>query len=374
MKTFSDDSIRRIVRSVLWTERRSLTVPQPQSRRNTSLPLPRAVIASEDIEHNNLGEVAIASASSWETPTWVDGTATLEVYNPGQKIWEGSHCIVDSCGLQSGRVRWVIRNAFSATKIQGVASTDVEPGGSTTITSVTPIDGHFEPTTAVVELPTGVDGSVESGKVVRAELVAPLNPGESSRWEIYSGVCCSGGGGVPIQTYPVVNGWWTDVDGAAGLFRDNELVFVGPQTLFNYQTSIIAPFVVRKMTWFWAPIVDVPQGAVVVSAQLSWQSIGTIGTPRTVDIRAAAQDDAPRPTSAADIMARPKTVNWAQWSIANITAGTPDIKSVVQEVVSRAGWVSGNSMLFLMENPDQPNFPETLIEGLTPLLEVSFST
>ncbi|MCV6637849.1 PilC/PilY family type IV pilus protein [Candidatus Albibeggiatoa sp. nov. NOAA] len=55
-----------------------------------------------------------------------------------------------------------------------------------------------------------------------------------------------------------------------------------------------------------------------------------------------------------DISKRPKTSNQITWEVPNVgrnkTLTTPDMTQVVQEIVDRDGWLSGNSMAFLMQH------------------------
>lgn len=109
----------------------------------------------------------------------------------------------------------------------------------------------------------------------------------------------------------------------------------------------------------------IPQGATVTSAYLEFtprsdgQTVNT-GNP-TITIRGQNADNAA--TFAAvnnNISSRPTTSSSVSWSPAAWTVGTPaqtpSITSVVQEVVSRAGWASGNSMAFVLSGAAANNF------------------
>lgn len=96
--------------------------------------------------------------------------------------------------------------------------------------------------------------------------------------------------------------------------------------------------------------VTVPQGATISSAILRLQCSVAPTAAFTMTIRANDVDNAPQPTDAA----RPQT--WATTTTANTvvplsgstTTGEKlyDVTAIVQEIVDRAGWASGNAIAF----------------------------
>jgi hypothetical protein len=100
----------------------------------------------------------------------------------------------------------------------------------------------------------------------------------------------------------------------------------------------------------------IPRGATILNAYLSLRGFGTEGSS-TARIRAFAQDNAPgflsdgsnRPSM------RPVTqgyVDWNNdWPFAWQTFISPDISSVVQEVVNRPGWIAHNNIGVQLSNP-----------------------
>lgn len=103
---------------------------------------------------------------------------------------------------------------------------------------------------------------------------------------------------------------------------------------------------------------SVPQGATIVKAHIQFtvdeKSIGV----SSIDISGEATDNAKTFSNEAfNISSRPQTaasVNWviSDWNSTN-EAGTdqqsPDLSSIVQEIVNRPGWLSGASMAFFLE-------------------------
>lgn len=109
----------------------------------------------------------------------------------------------------------------------------------------------------------------------------------------------------------------------------------------------------------------IPQGATITNAYLEFtpKSNGdTInsGNP-VITIRAQNADNALTFTTGSNnIGSRPTTTASVTWSPGAWTAGTryqtANIASVVQEVVNRAGWASGNSMAFILSGSAANNF------------------
>ena len=97
------------------------------------------------------------------------------------------------------------------------------------------------------------------------------------------------------------------------------------------------------------PGVNIPQGAVITGATLTFTALSNASGAASFDFVAEASDDAASYTSANNnVDGRPSTtasVNWVpgNWST-NQTYTTPDVSSLIQEVVNRGGWQSGNAL------------------------------
>ena len=103
--------------------------------------------------------------------------------------------------------------------------------------------------------------------------------------------------------------------------------------------------------------VAVPQGAAVLHAWIQFQTKSTGSAATSLSIQGQAVDTAATfTTTAANLSSRPKTTAAAPWSPVpwNVVGATgpdqqtPDISAVVQEMVNRAGWSSGNSLAILI--------------------------
>lgn len=99
--------------------------------------------------------------------------------------------------------------------------------------------------------------------------------------------------------------------------------------------------------------VTIPQGATINAATLDIY-VRAIKDDVNVDIHAEAADNAATFASTNTPEDRTRTTASVLWSATGLTDGTtdawatsPDIASVVQEVVNRAGWTSGNSLAII---------------------------
>lgn len=125
----------------------------------------------------------------------------------------------------------------------------------------------------------------------------------------------------------------------------------------------VAPTNIPKMTGLRFQQVNIPQGATITSARVNFIASSTVNTTDGLKLRVRAEDvdDAQAFTTGAfDLSARAKTsteIVWepeAEWTINESMTG-PDITSVMQEVVDRAGWCGNNSMaVYLEPTADSP--------------------
>jgi hypothetical protein len=101
----------------------------------------------------------------------------------------------------------------------------------------------------------------------------------------------------------------------------------------------------------------VPQGAVITRAWLQFQADRATTEATSLSVRAEASDDARAYASTRyDISSRPRTAGAVSWSPpgwpdageAGADQRSPDLTSIVQEVVSRPGWASGHALGFII--------------------------
>src|SRR5262245_44472243 len=101
---------------------------------------------------------------------------------------------------------------------------------------------------------------------------------------------------------------------------------------------------------------EIPRNARVADAWLQFQADGSTSAATTLSIRAEASDDAPTfARTTANVSGRPPgsaSVSWTPPSWATGAQGpaqrSPSLVSVVQQVVDRAGWASGNDLVLVV--------------------------
>lgn len=106
--------------------------------------------------------------------------------------------------------------------------------------------------------------------------------------------------------------------------------------------------------------VTIPQGATILSAKLTFQASATqSGVTVNTKIFCNAADNATAPTSNATHAAKTRTTAFAAYSPAAQTLDSfydsADFTTAVQEVINRAGWVSGNALMVLIDNNASTN-------------------
>jgi len=113
--------------------------------------------------------------------------------------------------------------------------------------------------------------------------------------------------------------------------------------------------------WLRFPNVAIPKGATIVSAVLRACSDSNYSlTTVSVRIFGNAIDNASNPANQTAYNALALTAAYADWTgIGSWSAGvfynSPDLKSIVQEIVNRAAWSSGNALMLLPQDNGSTN-------------------
>jgi len=108
--------------------------------------------------------------------------------------------------------------------------------------------------------------------------------------------------------------------------------------------------------------ITIPQNSTINSATLTIKGYEDSGVDAEADIQACDEDNSTQVINFTDFGNRPRTTA-SVLSTLRITGGTPqtleDIKSVIQEVVDRPGWSSGNAIQIILSDHDYkyPSFP-----------------
>jgi hypothetical protein len=103
--------------------------------------------------------------------------------------------------------------------------------------------------------------------------------------------------------------------------------------------------------------VDIPQGATVLNADLQFQVADTSSEATSLTLQGEDIDDAPQfAGKPGNISSRARTAAGVTWSpppwdtigAADVDQRTPDLSSIVQEIVNRPDWSSGNAMVIII--------------------------
>ncbi len=132
--------------------------------------------------------------------------------------------------------------------------------------------------------------------------------------------------------------------------------------------------------------IQVPKGAIINNAYITFRAIAA-NTPNTnngvnnlVIKGEAADNPATFASTTYDVSKRTKTNAFTNWtSIPSWTTGTnystPSVADIVQELVIRNGWNSGNSMVFLIDGSGSRNAESWDNSGTNqPILTIEYST
>lgn len=111
----------------------------------------------------------------------------------------------------------------------------------------------------------------------------------------------------------------------------------------------------------------IPPGSTINSAFIRFIVDASQTGAVAVDIHGEDVDDATQfeiGSGTFDVSGRTKTTATVNWNVGgsgaaeNTAVDTSDISAIVQEIVDRGGWVSGNAMVFIFSNPSTTNFRE----------------
>jgi len=103
------------------------------------------------------------------------------------------------------------------------------------------------------------------------------------------------------------------------------------------------------------PAVSIPNGATISSAKITFQAYSSLsGTTCNLNCFFNDSDDAVAPVTAAEFAALALTAAAAWNNLAATTANsdfdTPELGSILQAVVNRAGWAAGNAVMAVLKD------------------------
>jgi len=130
--------------------------------------------------------------------------------------------------------------------------------------------------------------------------------------------------------------------------------------------------------------ITVPQGASISNAYLQFQADEADTAPTTLTIKGQADDNTPtfsttlfdvssRPTTAASAVWTPPA--WAAQGDAGFDQRSTNFAGVIQEIVGRSGWASGNSLVLLVTGSgERVAVAVNQIPAAAPLLHIEWNT
>jgi hypothetical protein len=102
--------------------------------------------------------------------------------------------------------------------------------------------------------------------------------------------------------------------------------------------------------------ITIPRGTVITRAYVQFQAREAQSEVTNLSIQAQAADNAPTFAFTNKVSTRPRTVAvtnwtpgpWSGWGELGPNERTPDLSAVLQEVVNRPGWTSGNALVLVI--------------------------
>jgi hypothetical protein len=129
--------------------------------------------------------------------------------------------------------------------------------------------------------------------------------------------------------------------------------------------------------------ISIPKGAIITNAFIQFTAGYTNSGITNLIFQAQADDNsATFTTNNFDISSRPKTnaaITWSPeaWSLvgeAGPKQQTPDLKTAIQEVVNRSGWVSGNALVIIVTGTGKRvAYSYNGLPDAAPLIHIEFS-
>jgi len=157
----------------------------------------------------------------------------------------------------------------------------------------------------------------------------------------------------------VAAGGTVSVDAAVGTSSDDaeENIANGVVSLTSPDLELVVEGPVVQVVGVRFAGVSLPDGAVIQNASVQFTTDETDGSASSLTVQGQAADAAGTFTAAAaNVSSRPRTaasVAWSPpaWSVigeAGPNQRTPNLAAVVQEIIDRPGWVSGNPLAFIV--------------------------
>jgi len=298
---------------------------------------------------------------------WVEGTETVVV-----NVVDGADYVAGSAASATVTLLDDETPSVSVTANQLIATEGANPANQAELTIIRTgetdreltidyvVDGDATPDADYVALPGSV--TIPTGEPSAAITISTLDDSATEAAETISVTVIDGAGYVAV---PPVSVEITIVDDDQALAirvaasdDDAEEDPAGSMSLASSDLEMVADQARGdQVVGIRFTPVDVPAGAIVTAAWIQFQVDEMSVDATTLTMRGEAVDDAAAFTlSAFDISSRSRTTAGVTWSpppwdvtrVAGPDQKTPDLSVVVQEIVDRPGWATGNSLAFII--------------------------
>ncbi len=104
--------------------------------------------------------------------------------------------------------------------------------------------------------------------------------------------------------------------------------------------------------------VTVPKGAQIITATIQLKPVNATLDDANIDIHAEDVDNAVDFATTPDVWNRARTaasVAWVADSLGTSYVTSPELKTVIQEIVDRGSWASGNALVILLKGKSDVN-------------------
>jgi hypothetical protein len=194
---------------------------------------------------------------------------------------------------------------------------------------------------SVTKLAIGIDGNGASGKLLFDDIgLYALAPGPVNEWRIAD-----------------------DADDVEEAVATGSIDLTSSDLELPYENTGQGNLQITGLRFTGIPI---PKGATITEAWVRFQVDETKGGTQPVNLVIEGQlsaNAAAFSSTAGDVSSRPRTTAQVQWSVPNWTnvgdqgpdQTTPNIASIIQEIINQDGWAGGAMVLMLRDNPANPS-------------------
>ena len=342
------------------------TQPGSQARNGTDYGVLRLVL-----QDSSYAWSFIASGRGWDGSTSVDTHNKWQVLDSGTQATRGAPAPGNTApSVNAGPDQTITLPATAA--LDGTVSDDGLPNPPATVT--TGWSKASGPGTVTFADPAAVDTTATFS--VAGSYVLQLSAGDSAATNADTVAVtvqpAPGGGGTTTAEVRVPSG-----------ANDVEQAVAGSVSLTSSDLELTTDGTTQQVVGTRFPGLTVPKGATVTRAYVQFQVDEVSTDASSMTIRAENSDNAALYTSASgSVTARAVTgsVPWAAPSWPTVGAAgadqrTPDVSALVQAVVNRAGWTSGNALALQFSGTGRRT--AEAFEGSAtgaPLLHVEYTT